>query len=130
NGAGWTTVQSSGATSWNTSGRGNGTYQYQVQACNATCGSWSNVVTESVALIPAAPTITVKQVSTGKTIIATVTWAAVPNATYYVVQEINGSITTQMYSGPNTSWSGGYAYGPVRTFQVKACSSYGCSAWQ
>jgi hypothetical protein len=53
NGAGWTTVQSSSATSWSTSGRGNGSYVYQVQACDAGgCSGWSNQVTETVALPP------------------------------------------------------------------------------
>ncbi|RDS81980.1 hypothetical protein [Dyella psychrodurans] len=130
NGGGWTTVQDNGATHWSTAGRGAGTYGYQVIACNnAGCGPWSNVVTEAVELVPAAPTVTVKQVSTGPMIMATVTWNAVPNAAYYVVQATTGSTTMQMYSGPDTSWSGGYAQGAVRTFQVKACNSYGCSPW-
>ncbi len=47
----------------------------------------------------------------------------------YAVREITGSTITQMYSGPGLSWSGGYAYGPLRTFQVEACNSSGCSVW-
>ncbi|WP_158543321.1 hypothetical protein [Dyella psychrodurans] len=131
NGGSWANVQDNGATSWSTAGRGAGTYGYHVVACNnAGCGPWSGVVTETVELVPAAPTVTVKQVSTGSFIIATVTWDPVPNATYYVVQEIAGAITTQVYSGPNTTWSGGYAYGALRIFQVKACNSSGCSPWR
>ena len=132
NGAGWTTVQNTSATSWSTSGRGSGTYQYLVYACNASgCSSTnSNVVTETVLLIPATPTVTVHQSSNGDFITATVTWNLVPGATYYVMQEITGSLYTQMYSGGGTTWSGGYAYGPLRIFQVKACNNSGCSAWQ
>lgn len=123
-------IQNNGTTSWSTSGRGNGTYQYQVQACNASgCGPWSNVVTESVALIPATPTITVKQVPGSKLINVTVTWAAMPNATFYVVRELSGGTYTQVYSGSNTSWSGIYPYGPLRSFNAEACSSAGCSQW-
>ena len=129
NGGGWTTVQSGSATSWSTSGRGNGSYAYQVQACNATCSGWSNVVTETVALIPVTPAETVKQTSTGTMIIATVTWNTVPNATSYVLQEETGTTVTQMYSGSGTSWSGGYAYGALRSFRVQACNSSGCSPW-
>ncbi len=53
NGAGWTTVQNTSVTSWSISGRGDGTYQYLVYACNTSgCSStYSNVVTETVSLI-------------------------------------------------------------------------------
>ena len=53
NGGGWSTVQASGATSWSTSGRSNGTYQYRVQACNGGgCGPWSGTATVTVAMTP------------------------------------------------------------------------------
>lgn len=42
NGGSWTTVQSTSATSWNTTGRAAGTYAYQVAACiSLGCGPWS-----------------------------------------------------------------------------------------
>lgn len=131
NGGGWSNVQSNNpATSWSTSGRGSGNYRYQVQACNGSgCGPWSNVVTETVLLIPATPTITVKQTLGGKVINVTVTWTAVPNATSYAVRELSGGTYTQVYSGSSTSWSGIYLYGPLRSFNVQACNSSGCSPW-
>ena len=131
NGAGWTMVQNNSTASWSTSGRGTGTYQYLVYACNTSgCSStYSNVVTETVSLIPAAPTVTTKQTTNGDFIMASVSWTAVPNATSYVLQEITFTATVQMYSGTGLGWSGGYAYGPLRVFQVKACNSSGCSAW-
>jgi predicted phage tail protein len=130
NGAGWSTVQSGSATSWSTSGRGNGSYAYQVQACNASgCGPWSSAGTVAVALVPATPTLTVKQTpGASGHIIASLTWTAEPNATTYVVQEETGATITQMYSGSNTTWSGGYT-GPLRSFRVEACNSSGCSPW-
>jgi len=129
-GSSWTAVQSNGATSWSVSGQSAGSYIYMVNACDAGgCSGWSNQITETVSLVPATPTVTVKQSSTGKFIFATVTWAAVPNATYYVVREVNGATDTQVYSGTNTSWSGSYAYGALRSFNVEACNSAGCSPW-
>lgn len=54
NGGGWTTVQASGSTSWSISGKASGTYDYQVQACNAGgCGPWSGV--SSVLVVIPAP---------------------------------------------------------------------------
>ena len=130
NGGGWSTVQSGSATSWGTSGRGDGSYGYRVQACNASgCGPWSGTGTVAVTLIPATPTLTVKQTHTTNFIIASLTWTTEPNATTYVVQEEDGATISQMYSGSGTSWSGGYAYGPLRSFRVEACNSAGCSSW-
>ena len=130
NGGAWSTVQASSATSESFSGKGNGSYGYQVQACNAGgCGPWSGIGTVVVALIPATPTLTVKQ-SPGASqhILASLSWTAEPTATTYVAQDESGTIITQDYSGPNTTWSGGYT-GALRTFRVEACNSSGCSPW-
>lgn len=133
NGGGWSTVQSSSATSWGTSGRGDGSYAYRVQACNASgCGPWSGTGTVAVTLIPATPTLTVKQTPIASLhISASLTWTAEPNATTYVVQETAnyGGTVTQVYSGSGTTWTGVYAYGPLHSFRVEACNSAGCSPW-
>jgi hypothetical protein len=133
NGAGWTTVQSSAATSWSTSGRGNGTYQYQVRACDSGgCGPLSNVVTETVALIPVAPSITSVTWSgiTGKSR-ATVTWSTVANATSYSLRYQVGSTTSVPYTGSATSYALTFFNedGQVVTFSLQACNSTGCSPW-
>jgi len=130
NGGAWSTVQATSATSDSVSGEGNGSYGYQVQACNAGgCGPWSSADTVAVALIPATPTLTVTQTPGASShIIASLTWTAEPNATTYVVQEETGATITQVYSGSNTTWSGGYT-GALRTFRVEACNSSGCSPW-
>ena len=53
NGGGWTTLQASGSTSRNISGKTSGTYGYRVQACNASgCGPWSGV-SSILAVVPA-----------------------------------------------------------------------------
>ena len=132
NGAGWTTVQSSGATSWSTSGRGNGTYQYQVQACNGGgCSGWSNQVTETVALAPATPALTVNETRPGTNVLAAFTWTAESNATSYTLQEMIGTNVSTLYAGPNTSYSTGYPYSQTgtRSARVEACNSSGCSPW-
>jgi hypothetical protein len=134
NGGGWANVQVNGATSWSTSGRGNGSYRYQVQACNASgCGPWSNVVTETVTLIPVAPSITsiTETAITGKTT-ATVHWSAVANATSYSLRYLGPNSTyTMVYTGTGTSASKLFLNmgGQSVYFSVQACNSIGCSAW-
>jgi YD repeat-containing protein len=50
NGGAWTMVQNNEATSWGATGRGNATYGYRVQACNAVgCGPWSAAASVRVA---------------------------------------------------------------------------------
>jgi len=125
-------IQNNSATSWSTSGRGDGTYQYQVQACNSSgCGSWSNQVTETVALAPAMPSLTLKESRSGTSIIASFTWTAEPTATSYTLQEMIGTNVSTLYSGTNTSYSTGYPYSQTgtRSARVQACNSSGCSSW-
>ncbi|GFZ87883.1 RHS repeat protein [Dyella caseinilytica] len=132
NGGGWSTVQSSSAMSWSTSGRGNGTYQYRVNACNASgCDTaWSNVVTETVSLIPATPGFTMSPSGGGKIITVKVAWAAEADATTYTLQELSGGNISTLYSGPNTSANAGAAVGsPPPSVRLQACNSVGCSPW-
>jgi len=129
NGGSWVSVQSAGATTWNTSGRGNGTYAYRVEACNAGgCSAWSGVGTMTITLPPAAPTLAALGAnSTGS---YTVSWSGVALATSYTLQEnVNGGGWSTVQSSSATSWStsgrgtGSYAY------QVQACNAVGCSGW-
>ena len=129
NGGGWVLLQADGSTSWNASGKGNGTYGYLVQACNAGgCGPWSSVQSVTVLLPPAAPgSLTVPGTSTGS---IAVSWAASGTATGYTLQEsANGGGWSTVYSGSGTgttvavSASGSYA------FRVQACNASGCSGW-
>lgn len=51
NGGGWSTAQNSAATSWNAGGQSNGSYGFQVQACDPVgCGPWSGVGTTLVTI--------------------------------------------------------------------------------
>ena len=114
----WATIQSSAAISWAASGKSNGSYSYQVRACNSSgCGPWSSVASVTVLVIPPPPTpasISVPATSNGP---ITISWAASATATGYdLYQEINNADWRQVYSGAATtttlqaSVSGNYNY--------------------
>ncbi|WP_083868384.1 RHS repeat protein [Dyella ginsengisoli] len=129
NGGGWTTVQSGASTSWSTSGRGDATYGYQVQACNSSgCGPWSGVGSTTVLLPPGTPSLSVPASNGSGSY--TVSWSGVATATSYNLQEqVNGGGWTTVQSGASTSWStsgrGDATYG----YHVQACNSSGCGPW-
>jgi len=93
NGGTWAAVQGSAATSWAASGKTNGSYGYQVQACNSSgCSAWSVAASVTVLLPPPTPTsITVP--ATSSTGVIPITWSASPTATNYDLHESynNGS---------------------------------------
>lgn len=130
NGGAWTTVQSTGATSWSASGKANGTYGYHAQSCNGGgCSGWSSVSTTTVLHPPgSAPTLTVP--SSSATGSYTVSWASVATATTYNLQErLNGGAWTTVQSSAALSWSvGGHGNGTYG-YQVQACNSSGCGPW-
>ncbi|WP_266157345.1 hypothetical protein [Dyella silvatica] len=131
NGGGWSTVQASNANSWSTSGRGNGTYGYQVQACNAGgCGPWSAASAVSVLLTPPVPTGFQTLSSNPRKGSVTVGWNAVGGATSYTVQVTapSGGVTlnTVTATSYSTIW---LQTSGVATFRVNACNANGCSAW-
>ncbi len=132
NGGGATVVQAANVASWSISGRGNGTYVYQVQACNAGgCGPWSAQVTVVVTLIPAAPVAREDETDNGKVAKYTVSWNAVPNATRY--EMVRSDTRALLYSGTalsatlasNVSITKPLTYGAL----VRACNDVGCSAY-
>jgi YD repeat-containing protein len=128
NGAGWTSVQNNGAQSWSTAGRGNGTYYYMVQGCNASaCTNWSNQVAVTVSNIPPTPprpTATVHVIDTKKRTVR-VDWAAQPYATRYELTENNILVA----SGTDVFYSNLQTAGSRLTYVVRACNASGCSAW-
>ncbi|GGA16898.1 hypothetical protein [Dyella nitratireducens] len=130
NGGGWTTVQSNSATSWSTSGRGDGTYQYQVQACNASgCGPWSNVVTETVSLVPSTPSISTSLSGPNGKWVVHVSWSSTNATSYTLMMKQGTGSASKIYSGSATTWSQLYTTEAQLQFQVQACNSVGCSAW-
>lgn len=132
NGGALTTVQNDGNTSWATSGRGNGTYIYQVQGCNAGgCGPFSSQVAVTVVLIPTVPSgLSVQVLSPTYKGRYTVSWNGVDGATRYEVQYQSPDDAETPYSGAETTFTGILinTSGTVN-FQVRACNDTGCSDW-
>jgi YD repeat-containing protein len=130
NGAGWVTIGNDGSGALGICGKGNGTYYYQVQGCNAAgCGPFSAVVAVTVALAPPAPAgvQTIKTTAGSNTYRFLGVWGAVSGATRYEV--LTG--TTTVYSGTTNSYtlqSGTLTYLQF-TYYVRACNASGCSAW-
>ncbi|URX62469.1 hypothetical protein KR767_20950 [Luteibacter anthropi] len=132
NGGGWQQVLFAAAGNWSTSGRPEGSYVYQVQACNSSgCGPWSGQVAVVVALPPATPTdvrLVDRDVKARR--IFTLYWSASPGATRYEISRYPGG--TIVYSGTGLSSvveSGISPYEQVYLYSVRACNDRGCSAW-
>jgi len=132
NGGGFATVQSSGATSWNASGKGNATYGYHVQACNAGgCGPWSATGSVSVALVPAVPTgLTLTTTGWATKLTIHLAWNAMPGATsYQIEQKLGNGTPTVVYNGTATTWLSYFIYDGTVSYHVQACNASGCSAF-
>jgi YD repeat-containing protein len=133
NSGAWTTIQSNGATSAALSGKGNGTYGYRTQACNAGgCGPWSTTAAVGVTLIPATPLYPPSVSYTGPSYkpVVNVQWSAASSATSYQLEQTHPQEGVSIvYTGAGTSWSAlTFATGTVK-YRVKACSSAGCSGF-
>ncbi|MBW3517541.1 hypothetical protein KO537_23015, partial [Shewanella sp. NKUCC01_JLK] len=84
----WTTITSATTPSYTVTGRQNGSYKYQVQACNASgCSGWKASAAVSVLLPPPVPaSINVPSATVTNGSIA-ISWAAASTATSYTLQE-------------------------------------------
>ena len=112
--------------------KGNGSYDYQVQACDASgaCSDWSSALTVNV-FTSDPPTLTSDETSSTDGTYE-LSWVAVTGATTYKLQESEGGQESyaEIYSGDADShelmakMSGSYSY------QVRACHTNGvCSEW-
>jgi YD repeat-containing protein len=130
NGGGFTTLQQNGATSLAVSGKGNGTYGYRVQACNAGgCTGFSNTGAVVVSLVPPVPTSvqTIRTTASPNITRFLGAWGAVAGATRYEIIRDN----VQIYSGTGTSFtlqSGSVTF-LQGTNRVRSCNASGCSVW-
>jgi YD repeat-containing protein len=130
-----TVEQNTAATSWSVSGQADGTYAYAVYACNTSgCSSGSNLVTETVSLIPVMPSAPFSITETGSSSKMTVhlSWGAIANATSYTLQmmEPKGDTAWMTQAGVSgTTWSDLILYSGEVEFRLQACNSLGCSAW-
>jgi YD repeat-containing protein len=138
NGGGWTTIQSSSATSKAISGKSNGTYGYHVRACNGSlCGAWSSVKSVNVLHVPPTPT------GLSATIYVTfesdtrppktfydlyASWSSSPTATSYDLQYCMSGGSCNVSNTASSPWIV-TAHGTSYTTNVRACNASGCSAW-
>ncbi|PTR32894.1 YD repeat-containing protein [Luteibacter sp. OK325] len=132
NGGGLQGVQYNGATSWSTSGMGNASYAYQVQACNAGgCGPWSGVTTVNVTLLPLVPAQPrISQTGSSAKPVVIVTWSATAYAARYEVLKTNQyGYAETIYNGPDLTMRGLTLYTGSLYYSVRACNAVGCSAY-
>ena len=129
NGGGWTLIQNTGATSRSLTGKGAGSYGYRVRACNvAGCSGYSAVGTVSVSLPLTAPTIG-GPTGTTSDFTYTLTWTVIAGATSYELQQsVNGAGWSTIQNTAATSITLQKRGGTFR-YQVRACSSGGCSPY-
>jgi YD repeat-containing protein len=129
-GGSWSTIHNASGTSKAVSGLGNGTYDYQVRACNdGGCAAFSAIASTVVTHPPgSAPTLSAPTASnTGS---YTVSWTSVSTSTRYELQEqVNGGTWGTIQDTSATSRSitgkGNGTYG----YRVRACNVGGCSAF-
>jgi hypothetical protein len=127
---GWTTIQNDGSTSRAFSSKANGTWSYQVRACNALgCAGWSAVRSVEVQVPPSsAPTLTAP--ATNTTGSYTVSWTTVARATRYEAgQNSNGSGWGALYNGAGTSASRSGMLSGTYQYRVRACNTGGCGPY-
>lgn len=128
NGGAASAVYNSTGTSWSSGVAGNGTYAYQVYACNAAgCSPASATVTVKVVRIPSTPTLSGPSSSTRGAY--TLTWTASSGATsYHLNWRINGGAESLLYNGTGQSYAASHMGNGTYSYQVQACNTTGCSA--
>ncbi|MCL1037030.1 hypothetical protein L2750_07675 [Shewanella submarina] len=132
NGGGWSTLTSTSGRSYTRSGRANGSYKYQIRACNASgCSGWRVSGSVTVLLPPSVPgsisvpTSTVTNGSIG------ISWAASSTATNYTLQEsVNGGSWSTLTSTSGRSYTRTSRTNGSYKYQVRACNASGCSGWR
>lgn len=129
NGGAWSTVYTGANTSTALSGKVNGTYSYQVQACNAGgCGGWSAAANISVLLPPPAPASLSVPATSGASV--AVSWPSSSTATSYTLQQaLNGGAWSTVYSGAALAYTATETTSGSYTFRIQACNASGCGAY-
>ncbi|UPG88327.1 hypothetical protein L2Y96_12940 [Luteibacter aegosomaticola] len=133
NGGGFANIANNGSGALGICGKGNGTYGYRVQGCNAGgCGPFSGTATVTVALIPAAPTDLTWSL-TGPATKRTVhlAWNASTSATSYQVIETLSPDPQQLsglqWTGNATTYMQYQVVTATAQYWVRACNASGCS---
>nr|WP_284691772.1 DUF6531 domain-containing protein [Pinirhizobacter soli] len=130
NGGAWSLLQSSNLTTWASLNKPNGTYGYQVQACNIS-GCSARTATSNVVVghVPQGSTDMTGS-ATSTTGGYSITWPGVIDATSYILQEqVNGGAWTTVQSGASGTWATSGRANGTYGYRVDACSSFGCGPW-
>lgn len=123
----WDTIQGSSATSASLGGKGSGSWNYQVRACNvAGCSAWSATKVTVVTLPPSGvPTLTAPSSSTLGSY--TVSWTSVTTATRYELEERkDGGSWSNIHNAAATSKTLGTQAPGSYDYRVRACNDGGC----
>lgn len=127
-----TVPYNAGGTSWSSSNLANGTYNYQVFACNvAGCGPGSNGVAVSVLHVPAAPaSVTAPSSVPYPGNRWSISIAASSGASSYNLRRTNtGTGAATVMDGVGTSTTD-YTTPGTYQYAAQACNASGCSGWR
>lgn len=122
-------VYSGAATSFAVNSPADGTYTFQVQACNlGGCSAPTTSNSAVIAHIPSAPSaINAPGTSNGP---ITVGWSSSAYATSYTLeQSVNGAAWGAIYSGAATSFAFSVGTTANYAYRVKACNANGCGGY-
>ena len=134
NSGAWGTIQNTSATSIALSGKGNGTYSYQVRACNGSGCSTYSASKATVVLFPPGTPSNLRFSPSDRREMGqsySVLWNAVNSASRYELEKRVSSSSTA-YSGASTGFStqcsgiGRYMY---IKYKVRACNGSGCGPY-
>lgn len=126
----WATIYNAAGTSAARSGKANGSWSYQVRACNAAgCAGWSATDSIEVTVPPSsAPVLTAP--ATNNTGGYTVTWTTVALATRYELEEsANGGAWTNAYNSTGTTRNFSFKVNGTYQYRARACNTGGCSGY-
>lgn len=129
NGGSWTSAYSGTATSFTLNNPADGTYAFQVQACNlGGCSAPTVSNNATIAHIPGTPGgISAPGTSNGP---LTISWSSSAYATSYTLeQSVNGAAWTAIYSGAATSYAFSVGTTANYAYRVKACNANGCGGY-
>jgi predicted phage tail protein len=133
NGGSWSTIQNTSSTSRAISGKPNGTYGYQVRACNSSgCGSYS-AISNVVVSVPQPPATAPSLSGPGLIFEGQpydMSWSTVSGATTYRLEErLNGGSWLEVHNAAGTIKSFPGRGQGLYDYRVRACNGAGCGPY-
>ena len=130
-GVSWSTAYTGSGTSAALAGLADGSYVYQVQACNTYgCSAWRAGSATLVVTHPPTTAPTISAPASSATGSYTVSWSGVPGPVSYTLQEqVNGGSWATVQTNGLTSWSTSGRSNGSYGYRVQACNVGGCGPW-